>query len=120
MDITGPAFPFTIDPATGGVAVTSGEAKLADNLRLILGTRLGERPMNRRFGSPLHDMVHEPNDGSLARLISRHARDTLAQLEPRIFITDLQVTQRDGELAIELTYATADRPQPQQLLLPLG
>jgi phage baseplate assembly protein W len=100
--------------------MTSGEAKLADNLRLILGTRLGERPMMRRFGSPLHDLVHEPNDGSLARLITRHARDTLAQLEPRILIADLTVGQRRGELVMELIYATADRPQPQQLLVPLG
>ena len=120
MDITGPAFPFAIDRATGGVAVANGEAKLADNLRLILGTRIGERPMARRVGSPLHDLVHEPNDGSLARLITRHAREILAQLEPRIVIVDLQVAQKHGALEMELTYATADRPQPKQLLLPLG
>ncbi len=120
MEISGPSFPFSISSDRGGVSWTSGPQKLADNLRLILGTRIGERPMARRFGSPLHDLAHEPNDGALARLIARYTRETLAQLEPRLIITDLQVEQQEGTMVIHLTYATADRPQPQTLLLPLG
>ena len=118
--VTGPAFPFAIDPATGGVAMTSGTDKLADNIRLILGMRVGERPMNRNFGTPIRALVHEPNDGGLARLISRYARETLAQLEPRIRVIDVRFQATGGEAVLELRYMPVDRPESQLLLIPLG
>ena len=117
--IKGPAFPFAIDAATGGVSWTTGLEKLTENVRLILGTRIGERPMNRNFGTPIRDLVHEPNDGSLARLIARHAREALAQLEPRILVTDVQFRTKGGELVLELRYTPADRPQAEMLSIPL-
>ncbi len=118
--VTGPAFPFAIDPATGGVAMTGGNRKLADNVRLILGMRVGERPMNRNFGTPIRSLVHEPNDGSLARLIIRHARESLAQLEPRVRVTDARFQSSGGEVVLELRYTPADQPEAQLLLIPLG
>lgn len=119
-DIRGPGYPFAIDPQTGGFGWSQGRQKLTDNLRLIIGTRLGERPMNRNFGTPVHDLVHEPNDASLSRLITRQVREALIQLEPRIVITDMQVQQQAGELMLELRYIPADRPQPETIYLPLG
>lgn len=118
--IAGPAFPFAIDPATGGVAVARDEAKLVDNVRLILGTRIGERPMIRQFGSPLRALAHEPNDGGLGRLITRYARETLMQLEPRIRILDARFHSIGGEATLELRYTPASRPDPQLLLIPLS
>ena len=120
MDIQGPAFPFTIDPATGGVAWSSGTKKLAENVRLILMTRQGERPMNRNFGTNIHSLVHEPNDGALGRLIARQARDTLMQLEPRIVVTDVVFQQDGGSLTLELHYIPADRPQAEIMYIQLG
>jgi len=35
--------------------------ELTDNVRLILGTRIGERPMNRNFGTPIRDLLHDPD-----------------------------------------------------------
>ena len=118
--ITGPAFPFAIDPHTGGVAVAHDEDKLVDNVRLILGTRIGERPMIRQFGSPLRALAHEPNDGGLGRLITRYARETLMQLEPRIRVLDVCFQSIGGEATLELRYTPADRPDPQLLLIPLS
>jgi phage baseplate assembly protein W len=118
-DIAGPGYPFAIDPATGSVAWASGRAKLTQNLRLIIGTRLGERPMLRNFGTPLHSLIHEPNDETLARLIVKQVRDALIQAEPRIVVTALQVAQRGGELVLEIHYIPSDRPQPETLYLPL-
>jgi phage baseplate assembly protein W len=118
--IRGPAYPFAIDSATGGVAWATEGDKLADNVRLILGMRIGERPMNRDFGTPIRAMVHETNDGGLARLLARHARDALTQFEPRILITDLRFEGKGGELVLEIHYRRANRPQAETLRIPLG
>lgn len=118
-DMGGPGYPFAIDPATGGVRMATGREKLTQNLRLIIGTRLGERPMARDFGTPLHDLVHEPNDGALARLITKQVREALLQAEPRIVVTDIRLTQNGGEMMLELHYIPSDRPQPDTLFLPL-
>jgi uncharacterized protein len=120
MHVSGPAHPFRIDPATGGVAWSEGDDKIAENVRLILSTRQGERPMNRSFGSTVQELVHEPNDGGLARLIAKQAREILMQFEPRIVVSDLRIHQRDGELVMELRYIHSDRPQADVMFVPLG
>jgi phage baseplate assembly protein W len=120
VDARGPAYPFRIDPATGQVAWSDGATKLGDNVRIILATRRGERPMNRDFGTVVHQLVQEPNDGSLVRLITKQVRDALMQLEPRIVVTDVTVRQREGELVMDLHYIHSDRPQADVMVIPLG
>ena len=120
MEIRGPAFPFGIDPATGGIAWSAAPGKLTENVRLILTTRHGERPMNRDFGTRIHSLVHEPNDGGLARLIAKQARETLMQLEPRIIVTDVKFQQKGPELILELHYVLADDPQAEIMYVHLG
>jgi len=118
--VAGPAFPFAIDPQTGGVATVQGERKLGDNIRLILGTRIGERPMLRQFGSPLRSLVQEPNDGALGRLVTRYAKETLMTMEPRVRVLDARFESIGGEATLRLRYAPSDRPEPQLLLIPLS
>lgn len=118
-EVRGPAYPFRID-ATGQVAWSEGSQKITENVRIILATRRGERPMNRNFGTGIHQLVHESNDGGLARLIAKTAREALMQLEPRIVVLDTRVEQQRGELVMELRYMHADRPQADVMVFPLG
>ena len=118
--IKGPGFPFAINASTGSVGWSTDNAKLLENVRLILGTRIGERPLNRNFGTPLRDLVNEPNEGGLARLIARHVREALTQLEPRILVTDINFQTHGGELSLVLNYTTSNRPQAETILIPLG
>lgn len=118
--VRGPSYPFAIDPDTGGVAWSTGRRKLADNVRLILTTRVGERPMARDFGTPIHSLVHEPNEGGLARLIARHVREGLMQLEPRILVSDIQFRHDNGMLTLELSYQLADDARTEIMLVQLG
>jgi phage baseplate assembly protein W len=120
MDARGPAFPFQIDPATGQVAWSEGTRKIVENVRIILATRRGERPMTRSFGTQLHELVHEPNDGALGRLVAKTAQEALMQLEPRIVVTDMNVRQNLGELVLELHFIHSDRPQADVMVIPLG
>lgn len=118
--ITGPAIPFAIDPDTGGIKLRSGRDKLAQNVRLILSTRLGERPMNRDFGTQLRSLLQEPNDGSLGALLVRQVRDALAQTEPRVVVADISFQGEGSELVLILTWLAAGSPQPDRLAIPLG
>jgi phage baseplate assembly protein W len=121
-DVLGMAFPFRIDPRTGGVAVASGEAKIRQNVRLILGTRLGERPMLRDFGTRLAGLVHDPNDDVTSEIAEKQARESLIKWEPRILVTESAV-ERDtdgGTLQLRLNYVHTNERVAGQAVVPLG
>jgi phage baseplate assembly protein W len=117
--IAGPSFPFRIDPTTGGVAWAFGTDKLRQNIRLIIGTRYGERPMLRDFGTRVHQLVHDPNDAVLADLLKQQVHQSLLQFEPRILLTQTSVQQSEGELHMVLNYMQTTAPIADQLVLPL-
>jgi phage baseplate assembly protein W len=118
--IQGLAFPFRIDPATGGVAVARGADKIRQNVRIVLGVRLGERPMLRDFGTRLAAMVHEPNDDVVRDVLQNQVRQALLQWEPRIMVADVRVTQEEGEATVVLNYVATGEPRISQMLLPLA
>jgi phage baseplate assembly protein W len=118
-DISGPAFPFRIDPATGGVAWATGRDKLRQNVRLVLATRAGERPMLRDYGTRLHSLVHDPNDEVLAELARTQAQQALLQFEPRVLVTQTHIMQTDGEVRMQINYTHTTEPVADQLILPL-
>ena len=119
-DIAGPAFPFRIDPATGGVAWAFGSDKLRQNVRLVLGTRCGERPMLREYGTRIQSLVHNNGDDVLVELLQTQARQALLQFEPRVLVTDMQVIQEEGEVRMRLSYTHTTEPVADQLILPLS
>jgi phage baseplate assembly protein W len=119
-DVNGTAYPFRIDPATGGVAWASGREKIRQNLRIILGTRVGERPMLRNFGTQFASLVHDPNDGVLAELAVLQGKQILMQWEPRILVTDAKVEQVDAMLQLSVIYVHTQEPVTGQLIIPLS
>ena len=119
-EIRGAAIPFAIDPESGGIRMRSGREKLAQNVRTILATRLGERPMNRNFGTQLRALVQEPNDGSLGALLVRQVREALVQMEPRVLVADIAFRGDGRDLVLDLTWLVAGSPQPERLSFPLG
>jgi len=120
MDVAGPSFPFRLDESTGGVAWSRETDKITENVRVVLSTRRGERLMSREFGTTLHQLVHEPNDGALGRLITKQARDALLQLEPRIVVTSLDIRQDGACVVLDIAYIAADRPQADVMSISLG
>jgi phage baseplate assembly protein W len=118
-DVAGFAYPFLVDPATGGIAWATGAEKLRQNIRIILGTRYGERPMNRNFGTRIHSLVHDPNDNVLASLLQSQAQQSILQYEPRVLVTQTSVTQTDGQIQLVLNYTFTTEPVADQLILPV-
>lgn len=118
-DVAGIAFPFQIDPATGGVSIATGREKIRQNIRLILSTRVGERPMLRDFGTRIANLVHDPNDEVLADLVQTQAQAALLQWEPRILLTASHVEQEEGSLTLRLRYVHTTEPIADEMSLPL-
>jgi len=118
-DVKGIAFPFRIDPRTGGVAWASGVDKIRQNVRLILGTRVGERPMLRDFGSRIHTLVHEPNDAAIVDILQKQAQQALLQWEPRILAIQAEVEQSEGEMRMRIMYAHTTAPAGGELVVPI-
>jgi|SRR5580704_15852428 phage baseplate assembly protein W len=108
------AFPVGVD-ARGAVALASGTHELEQAMRLILMTYRGERPMRPAFGSLLRDFVFDGATRENAARIESEVRQTLLRWEPRVDITDVDVTPGDAEIGllyIDISYvvkATNDR-----------
>jgi phage baseplate assembly protein W len=120
MEIRGFAFPFRFDDRTGSVTTVTGSEKIRQNIVLILGTRMAERPMMRDFGTRLAALVHDPNDDVLADLIRNQVRNALLQWEPRVLVTGARVEQREGLLKLFLTYVMIQESRTERMVVPLG
>ena len=120
--IFGFAFPFRIDPETGGVAQQAGEAKLKENLVQILLTRIGERVMRRAYGGGVHDLVHDPNNDALRALVQHQIAKAISQWEPRILLQGVDIQQQDEVLIINLAYVVRRTNQAQSVSVsfPMG
>ena len=118
-DSSGVAYPFRINPDTGGVAWSHGPVKVREDLRILLGTRFGERPMLRDYGSRLHTLVHEPNDNVTADLMRKQAHEALVRWERRVIVTRAALDRRNGDLSLIVNYIHSDQPVAAEMTIPL-
>lgn len=116
---SGFSFPFRIN-ASGRVARTSGPEKLKENIKQILLTGIGERVMRRDYGGGLRQLVHDPNNDALRAIVQHQVAKAIGQLEPRVQVQDVAVTQKDGKLNVEIRYVVGRTQQPQSLSVPIG
>ncbi len=94
-------FPPRLDDR-GQIELVHEEADVEEAIRIVLGTRKGERPMRPEFGCEIHDLVFAPNDPSTIGLARRYAQEALLMWEPRIDRVDIQAAPSHGESAILL------------------
>lgn len=84
-------YPLVITPR-GVMAQKTGVDQIkADMLQLLL-TNPGERVMLPSYGTPLRKLIFNPNDPTLAGEAKRMIAESLASWEPRVEITNIQVT----------------------------
>ncbi|MFC9894500.1 GPW/gp25 family protein [Nocardia sp. NPDC127579] len=116
----GPSIPFRIDPGTGAAVWSAGATKIQEDLMLLLGTRLGERPMLREYGSNLAALAHEPDDDVTADLLRRQAEEAVIRWETRVVVTGAQVRRSGGTVELALRYVHADAPASGLAIIPLA
>jgi uncharacterized protein len=118
--LRGFAFPFGIDPRSGGVAITEGAEKLRENLKHLLLTKIGERVMAREYGGGVFQLLHENiNDGLVA--VARHQISrAILRFEPRVLPQEVTLISRDGELFLRVQYIQADMQGVQTMVIPIS
>lgn len=121
-DVAGVGFPFRVDATTGGLAWARGDAKVSQDVRVLLATRLGERPLLRQYGTQLPALVHDPNDEVLVELAARQAQEAILRWEPRVMPSRIDV-QRDpdeGRVYLELDLTALNDQRRGHLSVPLA
>lgn len=88
-------FPFSVDPSTNRIAMSSAEEDIEEAIRLILRTNVGERVMLPDFGTEAGDFVFSDNRAERIAALEISVQEALEKWEPRI--VDIEV-QADGEM----------------------
>ncbi len=119
--ISGFAFPFQIESG-GGVVRQSGNDKLRANIVHILLTGVGERVMRRSYGGGLRQLVQDPNNNALWAIVQHQIAKSVGQLEPRVQVQKLTLTQSDdgGTLFVTVRYIIRNTKQVEDLSVPIG
>jgi phage baseplate assembly protein W len=97
MSFLGMPYPVTKHPL-GMLRTQRGINQVKSDLLVLLLTEPGERVMLPEFGTPLRKLLFEPNDSSLEMIAKEIISDSIKTWEPRIAVTDIQVTNSRAEL----------------------
>ena len=106
-------FPFSVDPSTRRIAMSSAETDIEESIRIILRTNLGERVMLPEFGTAAGDFVFSDNSAERISALESSVREALEQWEPRISNVEVSSLDNGGskgmlELSIKYTIRTTN------------
>lgn len=104
------AFPIQVEgtepDSTADIATAAYEEDIRQAIRIILGTRPGERLMRPNFGAGLHALVFEPISAKTTALVKHRVEEALINWEPRIDEIEVSVAADppQGRLDISIHY----------------
>ena len=108
----GIAFPFRISPSTGGISLAkfddspSGDTSLlSQSVRQIIGTQIGERLIEKAFGSSVDTDIFDPDDAVLQNALQSDIFKAVSTWEPRVVIQGLSFSRDSANGSITLTVA---------------
>jgi len=91
----------------GGIALASDEEKIAQSIRIILSTPIGQRVMRPTFGSRLNELIFAPMNPETFGLAEMYVQDALNFWEPRIQVLEVTAgsdAAQPGVLLIAIRY----------------
>jgi hypothetical protein len=93
-DILGRGVRFPFRPGTDGrFSLIDGEDLVAQSIRMILSTALGERQHRYEFGSDLPRLIFEPVTSSTMVELEQASRVALRDWEPRIRVREITAVE---------------------------
>ncbi len=117
---SGLSFPLRTD-ARGQVALVSGADDVEQSIRIILGTRPGERVMRPNFGCRAQELLFEPRSAATASLMQEYIHQALRMWEPRIEVRSVNVNFDDanpGALLAEIEYSIKATHDTRSIVYP--
>lgn len=102
-----------------------GLNQIKSDLLILLLTYPGERIFLPGFGTPLKDLIFDPNDASLAIRAQQMIAQAISDWEPRISVDQIEVTNgfndnttaQDHVLSIKILFRDEDNITVQQDLV---
>lgn len=116
----GLSFPLRTN-ARGQVALVTGVEDIEQSIRIILGTRPGERVMRPTFGCRAHELLFEPRSAASASLMQEYVHQALRLWEPRIEVNSVNVVFDDsspGALLAEIEYSIKATHDTRSIVYP--
>jgi phage baseplate assembly protein W len=106
--------------ASGRLEYAEGPDTVAQSIWIILDTEPGERVMRPTFGCGLRRYLMKPNTSATRALISHDVELALANFEPRIKMTSLQVEPGDDPalVLVRIAYVHVRDNRPGNLVYP--
>ena len=93
---TGLNFPLKTN-ARGQLALVSAAEDIDQSIRIILGTRPGERVMRPTFGCRAYELIFEPRGPATISQMQEYVSQALRIWEPRIELRRVQVAEESGD-----------------------
>lgn len=116
----GLAYPMQINPR-GEIALARGDRDIQQSIRIILGTKPGERVMRPEFGCRAHELVFSPRNAVTSGMMKSYVEDALGQWEPRIEVKDVRVSDdpdNDGVMIVEIIYEIKQTHDERSIVYP--
>lgn len=110
-----------VGKASGGIALVRYEQDIEQAVRIILGTRPGERRMRPTFGCRVHELIFAPINATTFGQISRYVRDALEMWEPRVEVDEVDVQPAPGAAGwvdITITYTVRATKDERSIVYP--
>lgn len=109
---------FCLD-SRGSVKMSSYETSVEESLKIILGTKCGERVYNAKFGCRIHELMFEPNDVRTQTLAKNYVTQALEWFEPRINLHEVSVdNMSENSINITINYEIVDSNKAYNLVYP--
>lgn len=112
-------FPFQIN-SNGGVALSEGKEHLAEGLRHLLSTRLGERVMRRDYGSRIFEVPFDPNDQAIFPFLKKFVLNAARTWERRLIVQDVKMTvdYKENTVRLEVPFLIVKNNREGNLVFP--
>jgi uncharacterized protein len=115
------AYPVLADARTGDVAIAKYEEDIRQSIKIILGTKRGERVMRADFGCGIHELVFESPDTAMVTRIEAAVRESISRYEARVEVLDVSVNSSEflrGRLTVQLEYRVRKTNQRDNVVYP--
>lgn len=117
---TGLNFPIKMN-GRGEIALVSGNVDIEQSIRIILGTRPGERVMRPTFGCRAYELMFDPISATTISLLQEYVYDALRMWEPRIDVLSVDVNSDEGNngaLMAEIEYEVKATHDTRSIVYP--
>ncbi len=115
------AYPPAFSRKKNGTEMVAAEVDIHQSLEILLATQVGERVMNRKYGTGLELMLHEPLTQTNVYAIAERLKEAVIRYEPRISVDNVTATQDDpteGRIDLLIEYTISARNSKHNFVYP--